>query len=75
MLIHIACEVVLGLLGAEGAVLEAAVVKFRLVVVDIGHLYCDPGAHLGLLLVDVGFLLSGLRYRAEAESSAQKERE
>lgn len=66
MLIHVAYKVDLGLLGAKGAVGEAAVVKFWLVVIDIGHPYCDPYARAGLLPVDVKILLGGLRYKTEA---------
>ena len=55
-----------GLEFSRGAAREAAVVKFRLVVVDICHPYCDPHACLGLLPVDVQILLGGLRCRTEA---------
>lgn len=72
MLIHIASEVDLGLLGCEGTGQKAAVVKLRLVVIDIRHCQCDPYAHLGLLPIDVGFRLSGLRAEQKPEARGQR---
>lgn len=72
MLIDVAGEVDLGLLGGEGAGWEAAVVKLGFVIVDICHRQRDPYAHLGLLPIDVAAHLGGLRAEQRPQGSDQR---
>ena len=72
MLIHVASEVDLSLVGSECAVLEAAVVKLRYVVIDVCHSQRDPYARLGLLPVDVGVRLGSLRAELKPEGRGQR---
>ena len=72
MLVHVASEVDLSLLGGEGAGWEAAVVKLRFVVIDVCHSQRDPYAHLGLLPIDVGVHLGGLRAEQRPRGRGQK---
>lgn len=72
MLINIASEVDLGVLGGEGAGWEAAVVKLGFVIIDICHPQRDPYAHLGILPVDVLVLLGGLRTEQKPKGSTQR---
>ena len=72
MLIHVASEVDLSLVGSECAVLEAAVVKLRYVVIDVCYSQRDPYARLGLLPVDVGVRLGSLRAELKPEGRGQR---
>ena len=72
VLIHVASEADLSLVGSEGAGLEAAIVKLRDVVIDVCHSQRDPYARLGLLPVDVGVRLGGLRAELKPEGRGQR---
>lgn len=68
----VASEVGLSLIWSKGAVLEAAVVKLRYVVIDVCHSQRDPYVSFGLLPVDVGVHLGGLRAELKPEGRGQR---